>query len=65
MLTDIEVCLDQMIARLREALDAAFDTANSERSDEAKVIQAMRAKEPAITYSQAEKIYRELLRPKM
>ncbi|PUE23989.1 hypothetical protein B9Z39_14595 [Limnohabitans sp. JirII-29] len=52
-------------AKLRIALDAAFEAANSERSDEAKVIQAIRIKEPAITYSQAERIYRELLRPKM
>ena len=51
-------------ARLLEALDAALES-TSERSDEAKVIQAMRAKEPAITYSQAERIYRELLKPKM
>jgi serine/threonine protein kinase len=49
--------------RLREALNAAIEVARSERSDEAKVIQTMRVKEPAITYSQAERIYRELLRP--
>ena len=50
-------------SRLRLALGAAFEASRNERSDEPTVMQVMRAEEPAITYSQAERIYRELLKP--
>lgn len=50
-------------ARLRLATDAAFDAATSGSVDESRAIQMLRGAEPAITFSQAERIYRELMRP--
>lgn len=47
--------------RLRLALDNGIVAARQAKSDESKVIQAIRSAEPAIIYSQAEKIVRELL----
>ena len=50
-------------ARLKLATDAAFEAATSGSVDESRAIQMLRGAEPAITYSQAERIYRDLMRP--
>ena len=50
-------------SRLKLATDAAFEAASNGSVDESRVIQIMRRAEPAITYSQAERIYRDLMKP--
>jgi serine/threonine protein kinase len=50
-------------ARLKLATDAAFEASTNGSVDESRAIQMLRSAEPAITYTQAEKIYRELMKP--
>jgi serine/threonine protein kinase len=50
-------------ARLKLATDAVFDAVNNGSADETRTIKMLRGAEPAITYSQAERIYKELIMP--